>query len=441
MSSANPAHGPNMPVAGPNDWGPRTFEVIAAGQHYRLSLPALDIVLDVDHVRRERGELHGYLTAYCGLPGARTIVNKVLLAGTTNLGSMTTRKRIGDMLQDRALAKDVDFHGLIEELALRAEEAEKIGDPAINLADVTPAPIENDVWDVKGIRLARWHSTLVHGLADTLKSQIVLMVLAELERCGIPTMFVDWEMDADTHARRLRQLCGADVPPITYVRAARGLVHEIDRLQRIKHEKKIEYVGLDSVGFGCDGPPEAAEHALAFNRAVRQLGIGSIQIAHQAKGENGDKMPFGSAFWFNSARVVYGVKRAEGHGDESRVNVALYPTKSNLFKRGGPVGLEFHFGETQTTVTERDVADQADDLAARLSVPQRMRAILKRGPLTVAALAEELGVPENTITVNVSRGTGGKASKGPAWLTKVSGPNGVHRIALLSTHPEVTSVT
>jgi hypothetical protein len=265
-------------------------------------------------------------------------------------------------------------------------------------------------------------------LGDTLKTQIEILILGELERAGICTMLVDWEMTPEDHASRLRRLYGADVPAITYVRAQRALVDEGDRIKRLIHEHQIGYAGFDSVGFGCAGPPEQAEHALAFMRVVRQLGIGTLLIAHQAKGENGDKTPFGSAFWFNSARVIYAVKREDSGLEDRRVNVALYPTKSNLFRRGKPIGLQFTFDDERTTVENRDVADMGGELASKLSVPLRMRAVLRRGPMTTAALAEELGVPENTITVNVTRGTKGDRR----WLTKIPGTDGLYRIGLLA---------
>lgn len=415
----------------PGDWGPTKFDIIAPGQHYRLSLPGLDIVLDFDRVRRERGELHGHLTARCGMAGARVIADRVLLSGTTNLGSMQTRKRVADLLQDRALAKDVDFHGLLEELALRAEQAESVGEPAVNLAHVTPAAEDASTFDVKGIRLSTSHATMIHGLGDTFKSQIQLIVLAEVQRAGIPAMCVDWEnMGAEQWARRLRMFYGDNPPGILYVRATRPLVDDLPRLQRIIHDHQIGFAGFDSVGFGCAGPPEQAEHALAFMRAINTLGIGSLLIAHESKGQDtNSKTPFGSAFWFNSARAIYSVRREEQSLDDNRVNVALFPTKNNLAKRSRPVGLEFHFDGDRATVEQRDVADMGGDLAARLSVPQRMRAALKRGPMTVKALAEELGVEENTITVNVSRGTKDGARR---WLVKMPGSDGLYRIGLMA---------
>src|SRR5262249_13539904 len=58
---------------------PREFCVVAE-DHYRLSLPALDIVFDMDRLRRERHELVGELSVHCGLPGTRTLDGTLSIA-------------------------------------------------------------------------------------------------------------------------------------------------------------------------------------------------------------------------------------------------------------------------------------------------------------------------------------------------------------------------
>ena len=78
------------------------------------------------------------------------------------------------------------------------------------------------------------------------------------------------------------------MPDVRYIRCDRPLVHEVDRLRRWIRDHHLEYVVLDSVAFGTDGPPEAAESAMAYMRAVRQLGIGARLIAHITK--SGDQI-------------------------------------------------------------------------------------------------------------------------------------------------------
>jgi len=47
---------------------------------YRLSLPAMGVVFEVDRLRRERNELVGELAVRCDLPGALTVDGSLSIA-------------------------------------------------------------------------------------------------------------------------------------------------------------------------------------------------------------------------------------------------------------------------------------------------------------------------------------------------------------------------
>jgi hypothetical protein len=86
------------------------------------------------------------------------------------------------------------------------------------------------------------------------------------------------------------------------------------------------------------------------------------------------------------------------------------------------VGLQFGFDADQITVLPVDLAG-VDGLADRIPLPTRIIHLLRRGPLSYAQIAEELGAKTDSVIKAVTRGT--KA------FTKVSGQDGVTRIALL----------
>src|SRR5206468_10312947 len=132
------------------------------------------------------------------------------------------------------------------------------------------------------------------------------------------------------------------------------------------------------VGFGTAGPPEAAEYALAYCRAVRQIGVGSLQLAHINRSENGDQKPFGSSFWHNSARSTWFAKLASTTSNGQRLTVGLFNRKSNLTRLQPSVGFQFAFDDTHTTIQRVNLAD-VDDLAGQLPVWQRVAHILKAG--------------------------------------------------------------
>jgi hypothetical protein len=85
---------------------------------YRLSLPQIGVVLEVDRLRRERNELVGELRVRCALPGARTVDGNLSIADF-NLSSARARSERARLLAERANTRDVDWIALIEELCQR----------------------------------------------------------------------------------------------------------------------------------------------------------------------------------------------------------------------------------------------------------------------------------------------------------------------------------
>jgi hypothetical protein len=63
------------------------------------------------------------------------------------------------------------------------------------------------------------------------------------------------------------------------------------------------------------------------------------------------------------------------------------------------------------------------ELAASLPLWQRIRSELRRGPQTIAAVAEELGVKVDSVEKALNRRTD--------TFTRITGPDGVHRYALV----------
>jgi hypothetical protein len=218
-------------------------------------------------------------------------------------------------------------------------------------------------------------------------------------------LFCDWELDQREHRRRLELLGLADTREIYYLRCSHPIHAECERIRRVVREHGCEYIVLDSVVLACDGPAESAEVAGRYFRALRRIGIGSLSIAHISKGEGGDQKPFGSAFWHNSARATFNIKRAEAVGDDTITQVAIYQRKANLKAFRPPMAFELRFSDDQTIIRRSDIADMPE-LACKLTVPQRMAALLRRGPMTTAELAERLEIEESTIRTTISRKKG-----------------------------------
>jgi hypothetical protein len=402
----------------------REFRQLGDGQ-YQLTVLELGVQLTVDRVRRDRGhELVGELAVACDLAGARAI-DGYLSVADFNLSSAQARGTRAKLLAERSECPDIDWHGLVEELCVRTITAERRGTPSRPLHTYPRGRGGADaVLSIDGWPWLRDHAMITFADGGALKSYLALYGAGLLARSGIPVGYADWELSGDEHRDRLARLFGEDdLPTIAYFRCDRPLVDEADRIQREVHRLGLEYLVLDSAGYGTAGPPEAAEEALKYFRAVRQIGVGSHLLAHINRSDNGDQKPFGSAFWHNSARATWFAKQAAPSTDACCLAVGLYNRKSNLTRQHPAVGFQFEFtADDRTRVTRIDIG-QVDDLAKQLPVWQRLKTAVSHGPRTVQSLAEELSATIDTIERTVRRKNG--------LFTRLTGADGVSKIALV----------
>ena len=285
------------------------------------------IEFHVDHLRRERHELVGELRVICGILGTQAI-DGVLSHASFNFSSAQTRSQRARLLGQQARTNGkVDWLASLEEVCQHTLRLERTGDPGILLRSATSAT-PDDTFTIDGFTFPKSHPTIVFGDGSTAKSYHALRDAGELAKRNVKTGYADWELDAREHRRRFERLFGHDMPDVRYIRCDRPLIHEVDRLRRWVRDHQLEYLVLDSVAFGTDGPPEAAESAMGYMRAVRQLGIGARLIAHITKsGDQAEYRPFGSNFWHHSARSTWFTKLAHTSTDGRLITVGLYNRK------------------------------------------------------------------------------------------------------------------
>jgi len=159
------------------------------------------------------------------------------------------------------------------------------------------------------------------------------------------------------------------------------------------------------VAFACDGPPETAEVAGSYFRAVRQIGIGSFHIAHISRGEGNDQKPFGSVFWHNGARSTWFAKLADESRDGQTLNIGFFNRKANLGRLSCPTGFKITFTDDTTTFARANPAD-TPDLAVSMSVRDRMKHVLRNGAMDLDDLAKEIDAKPDTIGRTVRRNKG-----------------------------------
>lgn len=370
------------------------FEVVDEGR-YRLVMPGGGVTLETDYLRREHHQLKGELLVRC--PGG---LEGVLFVGDLNFSSSRSRSMCAKDLSARA--KGIDWGELLEQLAQQVIAAERAGAPDVALHEIeAPDPIE--ILNVDGLTLPRDHPTVIFGDGNSAKSYMLLYVLGRLAHDGLRVGLADWELSSADHRERLGRLFPDGMPAVRYLRCSRPIVHEADRLRRWVRDQQLDYVGVDSVAYACAGAPENADVCMAFFQVLRQLGIGSACIAHTTKASEGsDRRPFGSTFWFNTPRALWFVRAADTTPGDTCVNVGFYDRKFNVGAKRPAIGFELTFGADRTHVRRVDLAD-IEDLAARLPVAERMRLLLRRGPMTVAAIADQLHITANTVKGTVRR--------------------------------------
>lgn len=379
----------------------RVFD-IAGENGYQLIYPDFGLTFDISRLRRDRSELVGELAVMTTMTGARTFEG-VLSIANFNLSSMTARRDRAKYLAERAQALELDWAGALEELCQRVLKAEQTGTPVVPLSSLAKPGVMEE-FTVAGIPLLQRHPVLWFGDGGSAKSYLALYVAAELARRGIPVLYADWEFSGEDHRERFERLCGPDMPvTLSYTRCQAPLTEEVGRLRGWVLKAGIKYVVCDSVAFAANGPPESAETASTYYRAVRALGVGSLHIAHVTKGlEEGDQKPFGSVFWHNGARATWYLKRANTQDDGDIVEVALYNRKANIGRLRPALGLRVSFDPVRTIITPFDVSENAE-LGAKEPLWKRMKTALKHGAKTTAELAEDLGVKPDAIRTTMKR--------------------------------------
>jgi hypothetical protein len=375
----------------------------------RYRMESRGVVFDVDYARRERGVLIGELAVSVG--------GRVVSAADFNFSSSRTRSGHAKHLTTRVGSKSLDFEHLLETLCQRVIEADRNGAPAELLHEL-PRPSPVATLDVNGLAILKNAPTILFGDGGSTKSYLALYVAGTLAQDGRSVLFADWEWGADEHRDRLERLFGDAMPRVYYARCARPLVYEVDRLRRIVRDNAIDYAIFDSISFATDKPAETHEAANNYLQALRQLGdIGSLHTAHTKKTEDNSQTykPFGSVFWHNMARMTWYVQLADGAPGDPQVTIGLYNRKVNRGPKRPPIGFAFAFETDRTSVRRVDIAD-VEDLSAKMTVAERVVALLRHGTKTRDDIKNALSdVKSGTLKVTLNRlETSGSVIKFPS---------------------------
>jgi hypothetical protein len=426
-NSSNGTRGQSLPPLAALE----TQFIAISEDRFRLSIPSIGVSLEIDRLRRDRQELVGELRVRCGLAVQRTRDGMLSIADF-NLSSARAASERAKLLAERSRVLYLDWLAFIEEFRQAVLQADRNGQPAVDLRAIAH-PAQHDDFRVDGLALPRRHPTIIFGDGGATKSYTALYFAGRMARQGLRVALFDWELAGEDHRDRLERLFGDEMPQMLYARCDRALVYDVDRLRRIVRERRVDFAIYDSIAFACDGPPEAAEVAGRYYRAVRQIGVGSLHIAHINKSDSADQKPFGSAFWHNGARSTWFVQRI-GDSPDCSLRLKLVNRKSNLGRLQAPISFEVSFTEERTLFRRVDI-DDSSKFASRVTVVQRIIHLLKRGSMTVTKIANELELDVNTVTQTLNR----SLRKGSDFIV-LDGEDTQRRIGLLAPNKAVAQV-
>lgn len=293
-----------------------------------------------------------------------------------------------------------------------------------SLASIPRPPNERPMI-VEGMFPQRFPAIL-YGDGGTAKSLLAASLLMDVSRGAEswmghqirqhgPVIYLDFELDLEEQSRRVYQLAegaGLDKPPEAFYYLS-GADHPagsvLKRTLELATECEAVVVLLDSLGFALEGDAEASRDVLRFVREhikpFERAGITLLIVDHQAKltGSEGyhQKSPFGSVYKSNACRSVLQVGVEDQQ--EGELIVRFRHMKANFGSKFAPFEAHLLFDKTKVEIRHR--ALDTKDLATEgsLNTAQKIRRLLKNGPMFPNELAEKIEVKERSVKNTLTR--------------------------------------
>ena len=375
------------------------------GHGHRVTWPAHAVVVTVTGLREHSDGITAEVLVTRG--GAEVSWSKV------NLASARSREELVKRLIQAA--PKVPWPGIVERTSRLAVEAARAGNPTVA---VIPRSRTGPRYALEPLAPAG-ETTVLAGPGGTGKGYLALGAALALSSAAAlpmglraeirgPVLYLDWESTEEEFAERALYLAhglGCRVRDLHYKPMVAPLTAELAAVQADVHRLGAVAVFIDSLAPASGPEPEGADAAVRTFTALRSLSPASrLVVAHVSKATADSPAPgrpFGSVFIENLARSVWEVRRSDDEtGDD--LLLGLYHRKVNSGRKHRPLALRLTFGPSAVTLHAADLTE-APDLLDRTSLVHRLRTALTRGPQPVEALAETLGMPEDTIRRTLNR--------------------------------------
>ena len=398
----DPIDDPDVPAAALQE-----FYISGRDGIYTMSWPSLQIEARIDRLKESSDyEVKGEVIFTSQRPTSAGHLRQ----GRIILTSPASRRTMVKALEERDAGPDWDR--LLEQLCMAVLTRHRAGSPEVELHGDADLEAE-DTWLISPL-VQQKNPTLIFGSGSSGKSWLgqYLAVLVDegislnglgVEPCPGRVLFLDWEtteQEISSRITMIRRGLNLEGPShIWYKRMEQSLAADIETVRNIVINRNIQFIVVDSLGSACGGEPENAAITLTMYAALRSLNVSSLCIHHTTK----DNVLFGSVYHFNSSRQVFEQKKSQDP-DSNQLVFGLFHRKANNSKLIRDMGFQIQFGLPGGGVafTRMNVGDTALDEHQRL--PDRIFNILKRGPVSVADLAEDLQKTEGHVRKELSTG-------------------------------------
>ncbi len=384
------------------------------GDTWSLTWPTHGVAMGLERLVESRDELKAEVTVESKIGG------RVLGPVKLNILSSESQTRFANALSKRVNGlKPEDWHAVVVYACAVVAKQYRQPTPTVDLSAVdTSTEVE---YLIPGLVPAD-ETTVVYADGETGKSMFVLRVAASVKLgqqlpwgdrptkvCNV--LYLDWETNARTIAGRLRRISlgmQTAVPQIHYRQCFRSLLDELPSLREEVSRKQIGLVIVDSIGYAATGSLNDDETARSAMNAMRQLSPATrIAVAHvsaeTARQTSGSGRPFGSAFFWNGMRSGLELRKSEDASGDS-MELGLFHRKANDGEHHKPIGINVMFdGKTGPIGFWESDVNESPDLAARTPLSSRLRALLRKGSANLDDLAEQLDVPQDTISKTLRR--------------------------------------
>ncbi len=234
-----------------------------------------------------------------------------------------------------------------------------------------------------------------------------------------PVIFFDYEDDPLVHQQRLAAICrviGVDPEdvPIHHMALTSKVSNSKTAMKRRILETGAVMGVLDSIGMARGGDAFGPDETIRLFRTFRGFGIPVLAIDHIAKATKGEQAKaagrgqeidaYGSTYTMNAARLAFWM-RPVAH-DNDTIKLEMRNTKANHVRRVKPTGFIIKY-ENQEDIPHRITIEEVGAFGEEMELlPKAMiveNLILRRGPMTIEAIAGEFEWSRNTVDLILSR--------------------------------------